>query len=192
MRLSKPDFTIPEKPPFYLRRWYLTPHSADDHPLKHERRPNRYLHHILRSDYDRALHDHPWDNWSFILWGGYIEHVFAYPPVEGQPLPPIIAKRRRAFQFIRRTAETAHRLELYKRKDGTERPCWSFFGTGPKFRDWGFWDTRNGVVGVTEFSRPGPAGDYTTVALQTIGLVAQWIHNVPFCERIKRFEKGMA
>ena len=31
------------------------------------------LHHILRSDHDRALHDHPWPNASFVLSGGYWE-----------------------------------------------------------------------------------------------------------------------
>jgi hypothetical protein len=33
------------------------------------------LHHILRSDHDRALHDHPWPNASFVLSGGYWEVV---------------------------------------------------------------------------------------------------------------------
>jgi hypothetical protein len=33
------------------------------------------LHHILRSDEDRDLHDHPWSFLSVILWGGYWEHT---------------------------------------------------------------------------------------------------------------------
>ena len=32
-----------------------------------------YLHHFLRSDHDRALHDHPWNFVSIILRGGYWE-----------------------------------------------------------------------------------------------------------------------
>lgn len=32
-----------------------------------------YLHHLLRSDYDRALHDHPWPFISIVLRGGYWE-----------------------------------------------------------------------------------------------------------------------
>src|SRR6266478_4256458 len=34
-----------------------------------------YLHHIMRSDYDRAMHDHPWSFKSILLWGGYREHT---------------------------------------------------------------------------------------------------------------------
>jgi hypothetical protein len=32
-----------------------------------------YLHHILRSDLDRCLHDHPFCFWSLVLWGRYTE-----------------------------------------------------------------------------------------------------------------------
>jgi hypothetical protein len=35
---------------------------------------NVYLHHFLRSDDDRALHDHPWINLSLLLDGCYLEH----------------------------------------------------------------------------------------------------------------------
>lgn len=31
------------------------------------------VHHVLRSDHDRALHDHPWHNASIVLSGGYWE-----------------------------------------------------------------------------------------------------------------------
>ena len=34
-----------------------------------------YLHHIIRSDDFRALHDHPWKFTSFMLWGHYYEYV---------------------------------------------------------------------------------------------------------------------
>lgn len=30
-----------------------------------------FLHHFYRSDSDAALHDHPWDFTSLILFGGY-------------------------------------------------------------------------------------------------------------------------
>lgn len=32
-----------------------------------------YLHQILQPDKDKHLHDHPWDFWSLVLWGGYEE-----------------------------------------------------------------------------------------------------------------------
>lgn len=31
------------------------------------------LHHIMRADRDRVMHDHPWDFWSVVLRGWYIE-----------------------------------------------------------------------------------------------------------------------
>jgi hypothetical protein len=33
-----------------------------------------YLHHLLRSDYDRAFHDHPWGFVTFLISGSYTEH----------------------------------------------------------------------------------------------------------------------
>lgn len=48
----------------YLLRWYLIPRN----PIV-----NVYLHKFLRSDDDRALHDHPWWFVSLILRGQYDE-----------------------------------------------------------------------------------------------------------------------
>lgn len=77
------------------------------------------LHHILRSDDDRALHDHPWDFVSIILWGAYYEVL----PDERGP------QFRR--WMIRHKAEDLHRLVLH-------RPAWTLVFTGPKRKSWGF------------------------------------------------------
>jgi hypothetical protein len=53
----------------YMQRWWLV-QAADGKCHKAAR-----LHHILRSDLDRALHGHPWDNASLLLRGGYWEVV---------------------------------------------------------------------------------------------------------------------
>lgn len=56
----------------YMHRWILrTPWGT----LR--------LHHILRSDDDRHLHDHPFDFTSFLLTGGYLEitDTFSNPRV---------------------------------------------------------------------------------------------------------------
>jgi hypothetical protein len=46
----------------YMRRWiFQTPWGTI------------HLHHILRSDGDRAFHDHPWNFTSILLSGGYTE-----------------------------------------------------------------------------------------------------------------------
>ena len=84
------------------------------------------LHHILRSDNDRHLHDHPWDFVSILLSSGYTEHT-----VNGSKYWP-------RFSIIKKKAEDRHRLEL-------QNPIWTLVFTKPKRRDWGFW-TENGFV----------------------------------------------
>lgn len=116
--MRKPDVIIGESDPPYMRRWHVIP-----------RNPwfNIYLHHMQRSDDDRALHDHPWWNLSVILKGGYREHM---PLPNGQTFYKI----RRPGQLVFRRPEAAHRIELI---DG--EPSWSLFITGPRVRQWGFW-----------------------------------------------------
>ena len=103
------------------------------------------LHHILRSDDDRDLHDHPWSFLSIILWGGYWEHTpFRLP---GGILPLDIRLRLNkdsAGRFNLRTwygvgrvlwrpVPSTHRLEL-----PPGRTAWTLVFTGPKRREWGF------------------------------------------------------
>lgn len=96
----------------YLRRWWVIP-----------RNPwfNIYLHHICKSDDDRALHDHPWWNLSILLSGHYVEHT---------PRGSVI---RMSGDFVLRRASALHRLELV-----ADNPCWTLFITGPRIRAWGF------------------------------------------------------
>jgi len=110
-----PDQIIGQEPgrPDYLRRWLTIPKN---------RAGNSYLHLIGRSDDDRALHDHPWDNVSIIIDGRYIEHT-----PEGQFV-------RHPGDIVHRKATDRHRLELI---DGA--PVTSLFIVGPKIREWGFW-----------------------------------------------------
>jgi hypothetical protein len=62
----KPDLVIGGDANPYLRRWYVIPRN----PVF-----NIYLHEIVRSDEDRALHCHPWINLSILLEGSYVEHT---------------------------------------------------------------------------------------------------------------------
>ncbi len=57
-----PDLTIGA--PAYLERWWIVPRNQQQ---------NVYLHRILRDDDDRALHDHPWENVSYVIAGRYRE-----------------------------------------------------------------------------------------------------------------------
>lgn len=116
-----PDFVIgpPDDP--YMLRWYLLPYNRFT-----KRIGNVYLHKIVRSDDDRALHDHPWGSLSFILSGWYIEHTIMAGGVRKQRM-----MQEGDFQF--RRARKAHRLQV-----PLDDPAWTLFFVGPKVREWGF------------------------------------------------------
>lgn len=111
-----PDFIIGGTENPYLLRWWIIPRN---------RFFNVYLHHFLRSDDDRALHDHPWWNVSLLLQGEYTEHTIAAGGVKEKAI-------RREGQFKFRGARFAHCIELHA------GPCWTLFVTGPIIREWGF------------------------------------------------------
>lgn len=103
------------------------------------------LHHILRSDEDRDLHDHPWSFLSVILRGGYWEHQ-ATEPLTGPVTDPRCDLRytatgrpvttRRWYgpgSVLWRPSPSPHRLEL-----PAGQSAWSLVITGPKNREWGF------------------------------------------------------
>jgi len=127
----KPDFVIGNDDDVYLRRWWLVRRNGF---------LNIYLHQFIRSDDDRALHDHPWSNISILLTGRYKEvmPVNRYDWVNKKDRNEKV-KMRYPFIPIFRDANWIHRIELMKRKDGTEKPMWTLFITGPWRRPWGFW-----------------------------------------------------
>lgn len=112
----KPDFLIGGESDPYLKRWWIVPRN---------RWFNIYLHHFLRSDDDRALHDHPWWNVSILIDGEYTEHTIAAGGVN-------VRNVYRSGNLKFRTAGAAHRVEL---RTGS---CWTLFITGPIVREWGF------------------------------------------------------
>jgi hypothetical protein len=111
--MRHPDFVIGRPGDWYLERWHLIPRN----PVF-----NVYLHHFLRSDDDRALHDHPWWNMSVLLRGSYVEVMPGNRRVVRWPFRPVC-----------RRASSAHRVELI-----AGRPVWTLFFTGPRIRAWGF------------------------------------------------------
>jgi len=112
-----PDFIIGGADRTYLRRWWVIPRN---------RFLNVYLHEFLRSDDDRALHDHPWANCSIILRGAYTEHTIEAGGVHCAEVYEA------GSAHLRLSGTFAHRIELH---DG---PCWTLFVTGPRYRSWGF------------------------------------------------------
>lgn len=137
--MREPDITIGPPDDLYLRRWWLIPRN---------RWFNIYLHHFLRSDDDRALHDHPWRNLSILLIGSYREHTASGVVKLRKPWRPWAFWR-----LTGRTATAAHRVELI---DG--RPVWTLFLTGRTVRTWGFHCPR-GWVPWREFVDVRPGGN---------------------------------
>jgi len=98
----------------YMRRWYIL--RDNETQAGHV-----YLHHILHSDDDRALHDHPWESCSIILRGSIREIL------------PDGSRVLHAGDIVYRDAQSAHRLELIN-----GQPAWTLFMTGSWERSWGF------------------------------------------------------
>lgn len=81
----RPEQIIGVNGPYMLRWWLFgTSSKPDDHGDPKPRRPfglSFYLHCFVRSDDDRALHDHPWNFASLILFGEYNEHRKGDPAI---------------------------------------------------------------------------------------------------------------
>lgn len=146
----QPDVILgrPEDP--YMLRWWVIPRN----PFL-----NIYLHKFMRSDDDRALHDHPWASMSFLLTGSYLEEVPADPEkwvYEGDRRT--VKHLRKKWRPYFRGCEAIHRVELlpviektWKLESGRPdvrvpvenvvgaKPVWTIFVTGPRRRSWGFW-----------------------------------------------------
>jgi hypothetical protein len=122
-RLHEPDVTLAPDGRPYLFRWYLTPNDPE--------RGVNMLHAQVLSDPERPLHDHPWDNQSVIVSGGYDEILQSDPP-HGQ----IVTEFRRKGHVITRAAREAHRLQMPVGVPYTL----TLFSAGPKIKDWGFWN----------------------------------------------------
>lgn len=129
-----PDVRIPTDPGAmaYMLRWWKIRRNAFF---------NIYFHIVQRSDEDRALHDHPWMNFSIVLDGGYYEHLILPGGVHQKTWYGPGSVR------FRRSGNFAHRLELRRFADGgmiggestrTELPVRTIFITGPVLRRWGF------------------------------------------------------
>lgn len=144
-----PDVIIGGEEDPYLRRWWVIPGNKWF---------NIYLHHFMRSDDDRALHDHPWVNLSVLLDGQYLEHRL------GQSFPGY----RQAGDIVLRMPSSLHRVQLTQRWERVDPevarcadaisgrlfriagvpmvespvPVWTLFITGPRVREWGFLCTK--------------------------------------------------
>lgn len=122
--IRDPDLVIAPDGRPYIYRWHLVPRN---------KLANAYFHIQVLDDPDRPLHDHPYDNTSVILAGGYKELI------DTTPRPRAVIPHSRLLlpgDVVHREAEEAHRLFLLPDGPGYSM---SLFSTGPRRRDWGFW-----------------------------------------------------
>lgn len=136
MQRRRADVFIGGERDCYMRRWFVIPRN----PVF-----NIYLHEFLRSDDDRALHDHPWWNVSILLMGEYTEETISAGGVHKRVI-------RKAGEFKFRYPTFAHRIELHAGR------CRTLFITGPKLRVWGF-HCPNGWRPWQEFTKPGASSE---------------------------------
>src|SRR5438045_5715465 len=132
MASRPPDFIIGgHMNPPYINRWWVIPRNKFF---------NIYLHEVQQNDDDRALHDNPWVNMSYIVQGGYDE-------VTPKGVFPLETG---GIRFRRPTA--LHRLDL-----GDRGRTITLFVTGPKVREWGF-DTPQGWIWWEDFVSKNEGG----------------------------------
>lgn len=123
----------------YLTRWSL-------------KLPRGYvlrLHFIHRPDGTPCAHDHPWDFWTFCLWGGYLETV-EDAPYDDYHLRRKWEHRVRPLTFHYRPGEFRHTItRVYGGTSvtlvltGPRRRSWGFF-TNIGFRDWRYFLSASG------------------------------------------------
>lgn len=89
-----------------------------------------FLHHLLRSDPDRGVHDHPYDAMSIILAGRYHEERMNGVGVFGYTSKFLV---RSACQFYILRKTDFHRVHLI-----AKRTAWTLFIVGPHEKMWGF------------------------------------------------------
>ena len=151
----EPDEVVGGRENPYLKRWFLIKKGWI----------NLYLHQFLRSDDDRALHDHPGDNISMLLDGQYIVWMPSHPDYGNNAYTFRI--RKTGFPIFRR-AEQLHRIELMKKviRDESDQPIFendkaktvelpviSLFWRFKHRREWGF-KSKKGWIPWFEFCAP--------------------------------------
>ncbi len=96
------------------------------------------IHKAVMSD-PAVPHDHPWNYWSLILWGGYFEEKTLPSPVHNLPWRAISWYG--PGRLLYRRGNKLHRLII---PDG--KYSISLILTTKKWRDWGFYDTVKGWI----------------------------------------------
>lgn len=112
------------------------------------------VHKFCRSDFDRALHDHPWPFVTWLIGGGYYEvHSQTRDGSE-------VTVYRPRWSVLIRPAEWRHRVVLPTDEHGEFVPVWTILLVGRRSQKWGFylptgwchWRRHNPYKGICEES----------------------------------------
>lgn len=135
------DFIVGGAENPYLYRWWI---------WKKKPVTGCYLHNFVRSDEDRALHDHPYRlNVSIVLSGRYTEQTIERGGIHKRVV-------RRAGDIVFRFGQSPHRVEI-------DQPCWTVFFwafgvTDARGDHWGFHCPERGWVHWLDFTAKDDIG----------------------------------
>lgn len=144
------DITSADGQHTYMGRWWLfNPYGRDQDgeqsPARFPWLPSVRIHHIMRADQDRDLHDHPWNARTIILRGWYLEERYTWPYEEQkrrQNYLTMFPKARDALleSHLRSAGYTGQLLfgQYHRISDISAGGVWTLFITGRKRGTWGF------------------------------------------------------
>lgn len=120
------DIVSPETGELYMERfWLFNPYPPESSGSRNRFPISVRLHHIVRPDQDRHLHDHPWNARTVILRGGYVE------------IRPISDDEH--MLHTRNAGDTCRlRFGEYHRIISVQPDTWTLFITGRYRGTWGF------------------------------------------------------
>lgn len=123
----------------YMGRWWLfNPYGKNDGEVEVKRfawLPSVRIHHIMREDQDRDLHDHPWNARTIVLKGWYLEEL----PLHRQNGSPCADNRSRVHR-ARGAGQTGRLLFQQYHRIAQISPggAWTLFITWQYRGNWGF------------------------------------------------------
>lgn len=124
---------------FWLFNRYSEIDSATVVPKRFSWLPSIRIHHILREDYARDMHDHPWDARTIILRGEYTEErMLSY---ESREIPQGLLEYVEVQKYHRKSGDTAtlNFGEYHNITRVSEGGVWTMFFTYNYRGTWGFW-----------------------------------------------------
>lgn len=129
----------------YMNRWWLfNPYGnntevADGkrHEAKYPWLPSIRIHHILREDFARDMHDHPWDARTIILKGAYLEERLVENHIPFWE--DVVDTYTECYTRLRGDTATLKFGEFHNITSVSLGGVWTLFITWKYMGTWGFW-----------------------------------------------------